>query len=42
MAAYARRMVHFVDGRIVKDEVNEYATTKITAAAQATASFEGF
>jgi putative ABC transport system ATP-binding protein len=27
MAAYARRMVHFVDGGIVRDEVNPHPTT---------------
>jgi putative ABC transport system ATP-binding protein len=27
MAAYARRMVHFLDGRIVKDEANTHPTT---------------
>jgi putative ABC transport system ATP-binding protein len=26
MAAYARRMVHFIDGRIAKDEVNANPT----------------
>jgi putative ABC transport system ATP-binding protein len=28
MAAYARRMVHFLDGRIARDEVNESPTTQ--------------
>jgi len=32
MAAYARRMVHFLDGRIVKDEVNANPTTEMPAA----------
>jgi putative ABC transport system ATP-binding protein len=27
MAAYARRMVHFVDGRVAKDAVNANPTT---------------
>jgi putative ABC transport system ATP-binding protein len=27
MAAYARRMVHFLDGRVVRDEVNPHPTT---------------
>jgi len=27
MAAYARRMVHFVDGLIAKDEINSHPTT---------------
>jgi putative ABC transport system ATP-binding protein len=27
MAAYARRMVHFVDGRLAKDEVNAHPIT---------------
>jgi len=31
MAAYARRMVHFVDGRIVKDAVNDHPTTSAPA-----------
>jgi putative ABC transport system ATP-binding protein len=38
MAAYARRMVHFVDGRIVRDEVNANPTTEIPAAALALAA----
>jgi putative ABC transport system ATP-binding protein len=37
MASYARRMVHFVDGLLVKDEVNANPTTEIPAAAQAAA-----
>jgi putative ABC transport system ATP-binding protein len=41
MAAYARRMVHFVDGRIVKDEANAHPTTEIPAAAQTAAVQEG-
>jgi putative ABC transport system ATP-binding protein len=28
MAAYARRMVHFVDGRIAKDVANPHPTTE--------------
>jgi putative ABC transport system ATP-binding protein len=35
MAAYARRMVHFVDGRIVHDEVNTRPTTEMPAAVRA-------
>jgi putative ABC transport system ATP-binding protein len=39
MAAYARRMVHFVDGRIAKDEVNPTPTlaapAELTEAASA-------
>ena len=35
MAAYARRMVHFVDGRIVNDEINAHPTGEATATAQA-------
>lgn len=31
MAAYARRMVHFVDGRIAKDAVNPYPITSAPA-----------
>ena len=31
MAAYARRMVHFLDGRIVKDEANTHPTTVMPA-----------
>jgi putative ABC transport system ATP-binding protein len=31
MAAYARRMVHFLDGGIVKDEVNPHPTTNMPA-----------
>lgn len=31
MAACARRMVHFVDGRIAKDVVNANATTSAPA-----------
>ena len=41
MAAYARRMVHFVDGRIVKDEVNANPTTTMPAAAQTSTAKEG-
>jgi len=33
MAAYARRMVHFVDGRIARDEVNPHPTTAAPPAA---------
>jgi putative ABC transport system ATP-binding protein len=33
MATYARRMVHFVDGRIVKDEANPHPRTAAPAAA---------
>jgi putative ABC transport system ATP-binding protein len=40
MAAYARRMVHFVDGHIVQDEVNANPTTAMPAAAQATTAKE--
>jgi putative ABC transport system ATP-binding protein len=40
MAAYARRMVHFVDGRIVKDEANANPTTEIPAAALSPAGQE--
>jgi putative ABC transport system ATP-binding protein len=40
MAAYARRMVHFVDGHIVKDEVNTNPTTAMPAAAQTTTAKE--
>jgi putative ABC transport system ATP-binding protein len=32
MAAYARRMVQFVDGRIAKDRINEHPTTPAPAA----------
>jgi putative ABC transport system ATP-binding protein len=35
MAAYARRMVHFVDGRIVKDEINAHPTIEATGVAPA-------
>jgi putative ABC transport system ATP-binding protein len=31
MAAYAHRMVHFVDGRIAKDMVNANPTTEAPA-----------
>jgi putative ABC transport system ATP-binding protein len=41
MAAYARRMVHFVDGRIVKDEANTHPTIETPAAARLAAAFEG-
>ena len=41
MAAYARRMVHFVDGRIVKDEVNANPSTTMPAAAQTSTAKEG-
>jgi putative ABC transport system ATP-binding protein len=41
MADYARRMVHFVDGRIVKDDINANPTTEIPAAAAAQAAKEG-
>jgi putative ABC transport system ATP-binding protein len=40
MAAYARRMVHFVDGRIVKDEANAHPTTEIPASALSPAGQE--
>ena len=40
MAAYARRMVHFQDGRIVKDEVNAKPITEMPAAAQAASAAE--
>ena len=33
MAAYAARMVHFVDGRIAKDMANAHPTTAAPAAA---------
>ncbi len=35
MAAYARRMVHFVDGRIARDELNAHPTLEAPAAAAA-------
>ena len=35
MAAYARRMVHFVDGRIARDEANPSPTTEAPVIAQA-------
>jgi putative ABC transport system ATP-binding protein len=35
MAAYARRMVHFVDGRLAKDEVNPHPITAVPATAPA-------
>jgi putative ABC transport system ATP-binding protein len=35
MAAYARRMVHFVDGRIAKDVPNPHPTTEAPPAAAA-------
>jgi putative ABC transport system ATP-binding protein len=35
MAAYARRMVHFVDGRIAKDVLNPNPTTAAPALAPA-------
>ncbi|MBV5297439.1 MAG: macrolide ABC transporter ATP-binding protein, partial [Rhodoferax sp.] len=31
MAAYARRMVHFVDGHLAKDEVNPHPITAAPA-----------
>jgi putative ABC transport system ATP-binding protein len=40
MAAYARRMVHFVDGHIVLDEVNANPTTAMPAAARTTTAKE--
>jgi putative ABC transport system ATP-binding protein len=40
MAAYARRMVHFVDGHIVKDEINAHPTTEPTATAPVSAEHE--
>lgn len=38
MAGYARRMVHFLDGRIVMDAVNEHPATGPDQAAQAMAT----
>ena len=38
MAAYARRMVHFVDGRIARDEVNANPVSAAPAALTATES----
>ena len=35
MAAYARRMVHFIDGRIANDVPNPHPTTEAPAAAAA-------
>jgi putative ABC transport system ATP-binding protein len=35
MAAYARRMVHFVDGRIVNDEINAHPSARLSATAPA-------
>jgi putative ABC transport system ATP-binding protein len=35
MAAYARRMVHFVDGRIARDEINPQPVTATPADATA-------
>ena len=35
MAAYAHRMVHFVDGRIARDVVNSHPTTAAPAATAA-------
>jgi putative ABC transport system ATP-binding protein len=32
MAAYARRMVHFLDGRLAKDEINPNPVTAAPAA----------
>ena len=35
MAAYARRMVHFVDGRIARDEANHDPVTEAPALTEA-------
>jgi putative ABC transport system ATP-binding protein len=35
MAAYARRMVHFLDGRIARDEFNPNPTLQAPASAEA-------
>ncbi|MBK6998707.1 MAG: ABC transporter ATP-binding protein [Rhodoferax sp.] len=35
MAAYARRMVHFLDGKIVRDEINTHPTTQAPQTPQA-------
>jgi putative ABC transport system ATP-binding protein len=40
MAAYARRMVHFLDGRIINDNINAHPTTQIPAAALAASTPE--
>ena len=37
MAAYGRRMVHFIDGRIARDEANPHPTTAAPPVAEATA-----
>jgi putative ABC transport system ATP-binding protein len=34
MAAYARRMVHFLDGRIARDELNPNPTLQAPASAE--------
>jgi putative ABC transport system ATP-binding protein len=41
MAAYARRMVHFLDGGIVKDEVNTHPTTETPASVSQAIVLEG-
>jgi len=41
MAAYARRMVHFLDGCIVKDEANAHPTTSTPDAVTAAIALEG-
>jgi putative ABC transport system ATP-binding protein len=38
MAAYARRMVQFVDGRIARDQANPHPVTSAPAAAAPTES----
>jgi putative ABC transport system ATP-binding protein len=41
MAAYARRMVHFLDGGIVRDEINANPTTETPASVVAATELEG-
>jgi putative ABC transport system ATP-binding protein len=41
MAAYARRMVHFLDGSIVRDEINANPTTEMPVAMKAAAAPQG-
>lgn len=41
MAAYARRMVHFLDGNIVKDEANAHPTTEMPLDVKAAAALQG-
>ncbi len=41
MAAYARRMVHFLDGGIVKDEINANPTTETPASVTEATALEG-